>query len=124
MPLSDPRMSAGAIILQAEFANLGDAAEVVYLASPEAGYIKELHVIRDAAGGSGASVLTITTPAGAVAPALTLLTGGAAGDVDSLELSKSDANNALAAGDGFSIASGGQFVGTPSGRVVVVIEPY
>lgn len=123
MALSDPRMSAGAIILQAEFADLGDT-ETVYLASPEAGYIKELHCIRDAAGGAGTSILTITTPAGAVAPALTLLTGGAAGDVDSLELSKTDTNNALAAGDGFSVASGGQFVGTPTGRIVVVIEPY
>ena len=123
MALSDPRMSAGAIIVQAEFADLGDT-ETVYLVSPEAGYIKELHVIRDGVGGSGSSILTITTPAGAVAPALTMATAGAAGDVDSLELSKSDTNNALAAGDGFSIASGGQFIGTPSGRVLVVIEPY
>lgn len=123
MALSDPRMSAGAIILQAEFSDLG-TDQTVYLASPEAGYIKEIHVVRDGAAGAGTSDIEITTQAGVVAPLMTMLTGGAAGDVDSLELTKFDTNNTLVAGEGFEINCDGDFGGTLTGRVLVVIEAY
>lgn len=124
MALLDPRMSAGAIVITQTMADMGDFAGVVYFAAPESGYIKEVHVVRDAAGGAGASVLTITTAAGAVAPTMTLLTAGAAGDVDSFEFSKNDTNNVIAAGEGFQIDSDGNFAGTPAGYITVVMEAY
>ena len=123
MSQSDPRMSGSAIVLQANFVNFG-AAETVYLAAPEAGFIKEIHVARYAAGGTNFSTLTLNTPSGAVSPTMALATGGAAGDIDSQEFSKNDTNNVLAAGDGFSIVSDGLADGTPGGVVIVVLEVY
>lgn len=124
MPLPGPRASAGAIYVQGIIADLGGAGSTALFAAPEAGFIKEVHVVRSVAAGTGASILTITTVAGVVAPTLTLLTGGAAGDVDSFDLAKEATNNRLAAGEGFSIASGGQFSLAPRGDIVVVMEPY
>lgn len=124
MALDDPRMTASAIVLQGRIPNLGNAGDTALFASPEAGYIKEVHCIREAAGGSGTSDLQITTPSGAVTPVMTLVTAGAAGDVDSFEVAREDANNYLAAGAGFSIDTDGDFGGTPPGVIIVVVEPY
>jgi hypothetical protein len=125
MPLPNAsRASSSAIYLQARMPNLGDAAGVVYFAAPESGYIKEMHVARGAAGGAGTTDLQITTQLGAVTPVMTMVTGGAAGDVDSLELGKEDTNNYVVAGEGFQVDSDGDFAGTPEGQIVIVLEPY
>ncbi len=124
MALSDPRMSAGAIVLQGTIISLGNPSEVLYLVAPEAGYIKELHCARNAAGGTGTTDLAIVTPAGAVTPVLTLTTAGAGGDVDSLELSKYDTNNAVAAQGAIHITCDGDFSGTPSGNILLILEPF
>lgn len=124
MALDDPRMTSAAIVLQGAIADLGNPGDTAYFAALEAGFIKEVHVVRDAAGGASQSVLTITTAAGAMTKTMALATGGAAGDVDSFEFSREDVNNILAVGEGFSIATGGEFAGTPAGNVVVVLEAY
>lgn len=124
MPVPEPRMTASAIVLQGIIADLGAAASTAYFVAPESGYIKEIHCVRGAVGGTGTSDLVLTTQAGAVAPVLVLATGGAAGDVDSLELARTDTNNAVVAGEGFEIASDGDFSGTPRGDLTVVLEPY
>lgn len=122
--MAEPRMSAGAIVLQGLVANLGSASSKALFVAPEAGYIKELHCVRGAAGGSGTTDLTIVTALGSVAPVLTLLTAGAAGDIDSLDLGKEDTNNHVASGEGFSVDSDGDFGGTPEGQITVVLETY
>ena len=124
MPIDEPRMTGSALLLPNRFGNLG-AAVTVYLAAPEAGFIKEIHVIRDAAGGGGAfSTLTVTTPAGDISPTMPLALGGAAGDIDSQEFSRYDTNNVLGSGDGFSIACDGLDDGTPGAQILVVMEAF
>ena len=124
MPLSDPRMSAGAIVLNGIIPDLASAADTAYFVAPEAGYIKEFHCVRDSAAGTGTADLQITTQKGAVTPVMVMVTAGAAGDVDSLELSRNDPNNELVAGEGFSIATDGDFSLATQGDLTVVLEPY
>ncbi len=124
MPLAESRMSANAIVLCGRYSDVSAASATTYFAAPEAGYIKEIHIARDGALGTGNNVLTLTTQAGAVGATLTMATAGAAGDTDSLELSKAEANNYVAAGEGFWLVSDGGGVTSGAANVVVVLEAY
>jgi len=116
-------MTASAIVVQGRFADVG-TADSEYFVAPEAGYVKEIHVVRDVALSTGVNELTLVTDAGTVAQAMVMLTGGAPGDVDSFELAKDEANNTLVAGAGFQIDTDGLGSGAGSVSLLVVIELY
>ncbi len=123
MAQADPRMSASALTFHGTFADIGTAAQVAYFVAPEAGFIKEIHVVQYGDLGAVANILTIVTPTGTLATKAVTVEG-AAGDVSSFELSKNDSNNNLKAGEGFSITTGGQGAGTAKADLLVVMELY